>query len=172
MALGGLSRLSVWWIRLGIRPERIRKGTPTQNGAHERMHRTLKAEATRPEATLDAQQRRFTQWQHEYNHERPHEALGQTPPAAHYVRSERPWPKRLPPLPYAADAEVRSVDSSGAINFRNRPITLSTTLTGEIVALTEQPDDRWQIRFGPLQLGHYVAIEDTFEPALLWLTPR
>ena len=172
MALGGLSRLSVWWIRLGIRPERIRKGTPTQNGAHERMHRTLKAEATQPEGTLDAQQRRFTQWQHEYNHERPHEALGQTPPAAHYVRSERPWPKRLPPLHYAADAAVRSVDSSGSISFRNRPISLSTTLTGEVVALTEQPEDRWQIRFGPLQLGHYVAIDDTFEPALTWLTPH
>lgn len=168
-ALGGLSRLSVWWIRLGIRPERIQKGTPTENGAHERMHRTLKAEAARPEATLDAQQRRFTRWRHEYNEERPHEALGQTPPAAHYLRSDRPWPTRLPRLHYPDDAEVRYVDANGCISFRDQRVVLSATLHGEPVALTEQPHDRWQIRFGPLQLGHYVAIDDTFEPDLQWL---
>ena len=169
-ALGGLSRLSVWWIRLGIRPERIRKGTPTENGAHERMHRTLKAEAARAEASLEAQQRRFARWQQEYNHDRPHEALGQTPPAAHYVRSDRPWPKRLPPFDYPHHAAIRAVDGNGCIGFRHQSIVLSGTLQGQAVALLECPHDRWQIRFGPLQLGHYVADDDTFEPALEWLT--
>jgi transposase InsO family protein len=170
-ALGGLSRLSVWWIRLGIRPERIRKGSPTENGAHERMHRTLKAEATRPEATLEAQQRRFTQWQQEYNHERPHEALGQTPPAAHYQPSDRPWPKRLPTIEYPAHADLRCVDANGVISVRGHQFALSSTLAGEYVAVTEAADDRWQVRYGPLQLGHFVAIDDTFEPDLWWFTP-
>lgn len=169
-ALGGLSRLSVWWIRLGIRPERIEKGTPTQNGAHERMHRTLKAEAAQPAASLEAQQRRFTQWQHEYNHERPHEALGQTPPAAHYQCSDRRWPKRLPTLEYPPQSTLRCVDGNGVISFRGEHLVLSSTLHGEYVALTETDHDRWQIRYGALQLGHYVAIDDTFEPDLRWLT--
>lgn len=169
-ALGGLSRLSVWWIRLGIRPERIAKGTPTENGAHERMHRTLKAEAAQPALTLEAQQRRLTHWQHEYNAERPHEALGQTPPAAHYLPSDRPWPKRLPTLEYPAAALLRCVDTTGSIHFRGQRLVLSSTLHGEYVALTETAHDRWQIRYGPLQLGHYVAIDDTFEPDLTWLT--
>jgi putative transposase len=170
-ALGGLSRLSVWWIRLGIRPERIAKGTPTQNGAHERMHRTLKAEATRPAPSLDAQQRHFARWQHEYNHDRPHEALGQTPPAAHYQPSDRPWPKRLPPLDYPLSAEVRDVDANGYIRFRGDQFFLSTTLHGEAVALSQTDDEHWQVRFGPLQLGHYVTIDGSFIPDLTWL-PR
>jgi len=170
-ALGGLSRLSVWWIRLGIRPERIAKGTPTENGAHERMHRTLKAEAMRPTPSLEAQQRQFTRWQHEYNHERPHEALGQTPPAAHYQPSDRPFPKQLPALDYPLTAEVRSVDANGYIRFRGDQFFLSSTLQGEDMALSETDNDCWQIRFGPLQLGHYLANRATFAPDLSWL-PR
>lgn len=172
-ALGGLSRLSVWWIRLGIRPERITKGTPTENGAHERMHRTLKTEAAHPEASLDAQQRRFTRWQHEYNHERPHEALGQTPPAVHYVPSDRPWPRRLPTIAYPLDVEVRCVDTHGNVKLHGRQYRLSAVLASEYVALRAAPHDRWQVCFGALQLGHIVADDDTFEPDLMWLpTPQ
>lgn len=168
-ALGGLSALSVWWIRLGIRPERTTKGKPTDNGTHERMHRTMKAEATRPEDSLDAQQRRFTAWQTEFNTCRPHEALGQTTPSAHYHASDRRYPARLPLLDYAPHLLLRRVTADGFIRYRNRRISLSLTLAGEYVALEEQLEDRWQIRFGPLQLGHFVAIDDTFEPDLAWL---
>jgi putative transposase len=168
-ALGGLSTLSVWWIRLGIRPERTTKGKPTENGTHERMHRTLKAEAAHPEASLAEQQRRFTAWQTEYNELRPHEALGQTPPRAHYHASDRPYPKRLPVLEYAPHLLLRRVTGDGFIRHRGIRISLSLTLAGEYVALEEHPDDRWQIRFGPLQLGHWVAIDDTFEPDVQWL---
>lgn len=171
LALGQLSRLAVWWIRLGIRPERITKGTPTENGAHERMHRTLKAEATHPELTFAAQQRRFTAWQTEFNQRRPHEALGQTPPATHYVASDRPWPRRLPTLEYPADAELRCVDPQGRLKFRQQRIPLSTSLAGECVALTAVADGRWQLRFGPLRLGHFDARDDTFTPDLDWLEP-
>lgn len=170
-ALGGLSTLSVWWIRLGIRPERTTKGKPTENGMHERMHRTLKAEAAQPDESLAHQQRRLTAWQSEFNTARPHEALGQTVPAAHYHASDRPYPKRLPVLEYAPHLLLRRVNGDGYISHRGTKISLSLTLAGEYVALEEQPEDRWHVRFGPLQLGHWVAIDDTFEPDLQWLTP-
>jgi putative transposase len=97
VGLAGLSRLSVWWIKLGIVPERIEPGHPEQNGRHERLHRTLKAEATKPPgATLTAQQRRFDRFRAEYNEERPHAALNQRPPASVYTRSARDYPSRVP----------------------------------------------------------------------------
>jgi hypothetical protein len=168
-ALGGLSRLAVWWIRLGIRPERTAKGVPQQNGAHERMHRTLKAEAARPaEATFAQQQARFTRWQHEFNTVRPHEALGQTCPADHYTASDRRWPKRLPLLEYPATAEVRAVDIGGHVQLHRQTFFLSATLAGEYVGLEEVADARWRVCYGPLQLGTWAALDDTFEPDLQW----
>ena len=102
-SLGRLSRLSVWWIRLGIVPELIQPASPYQNGAHERMHRTLKAETTRPAAAdLVHQQHRFGRFRRVYNRERPHEALGQQPPARAYTPSARPLPQRVEPLTYRA----------------------------------------------------------------------
>ncbi|MBI3758658.1 MAG: transposase [Deltaproteobacteria bacterium] len=89
---GGLSRLSVWWVKLGIMPERIAPGQPQQNGRHQRMHRTLKAECSSPPA---AQQQRFDEFRIEFNQQRPHEALGQTPPAQHYAPAVRSYPARL-----------------------------------------------------------------------------
>src|SRR5256885_7950006 len=99
--LGGLSRLAVWWIRLGIVPERIMPGRPDQNGRHERMHRTLKAEAANPpRPSFVTQQRAFDQFLKEYNEVRPHEALAQQTPASAYQKSNRPYPKRLPDIDY------------------------------------------------------------------------
>lgn len=156
LALGGLSALAVWWIRLGIRPERIRKGEPQDNGAHERMHRTLKAETTRPAAgSLSAQQHRFRAWQRTFNTQRPHESLGQTPPARHYTPSPRRYPKRLPALEYPAHYELRQVAVSGTISWRGTPMFLSETLAGEYVGLHEEADGVWTIQLGPLTLGHY-----------------
>src|ERR1700689_478769 len=91
-----LTRLAVWWIKLGIRPERIEPGKPQQNGRHERMHRTLKqATASPPAKNRRRQQERFDEFRREYNEERPHESLGQTTPASHYQPSAREYPRRL-----------------------------------------------------------------------------
>lgn len=171
-ALGGLSTLAVWWIRLGIRPERIEPGEPQQNGAHERMHRTLKAEVTRPaSATAAAQQQRFDQWRHTFNTRRPHEALGNTPPADHYTPSPRPLPRRLPLLEYPADVELRRVGREGVIKWRTTRVFLSTTLAGEYVSLRETADGEWTIAFGPLTLGAYSESLLAFTEALAW-TPH
>lgn len=171
-ALGGLSGLAVWWIRLGIRPERIARGAPQQNGAHERMHKTLKAETTRPaSATWAAQQQRFDAWRHTFNVRRPHDALAGTPPATHYAPSPRPFPPRLPLLEYAADVELRRVGQHGEITWRTTPIFLSTVLAGEYVSLVETADDEWTVAFGPLTLGVYSAPELAFTEALAWTPP-
>jgi hypothetical protein len=169
LALGGLSPLAVWWIRLGIRPERIQKGVPQQNGAHERMHRTLKAEATRPaSASLPAQQQRFDRWRRTFNERRPHEALANTPPAQHYTPSPRALPRRLPILEYARTAELRRVTTDGFLKWRNERIFLSTVLAGQYVGLHETANDEWTIRFGPLILGVYSAALFAFTEHLSW----
>jgi transposase InsO family protein len=168
-ALGGLSTLGVWWIRLGIRPERIARGRPQQNGAHERMHRTLKAEATRPaSASLVAQQHRFDQWRSTFNERRPHEALANTPPVTHYAPSPRPLPRRLPILEYPPRAELRRVRPDGCVKFRNEPVFLSKVLAGEYVALEETAEDEWTVRFGPLTLGTYSPQLFAFTEHLVW----
>lgn len=111
-ALGRLSALSVWWLKLGILPELIQPAHPEQNGRHERMHRTLKAEATRPAAQSPrGQQRRFNAFQHEYNTERPHEALGQQPPSSHYHPSPRPYPRYVQSPEYPKHFETRYVST-------------------------------------------------------------
>jgi putative transposase len=120
IALGRLSTLSVWWVRLGILPDLIEPSSPQQNGRHERMHRTLKAEATKPpEAHARAQQRRFDAFRAEYNTERPHESLGQATPASWYTASACPYPERLPALEYPAHCEVRRVSRNGGIRWHN-----------------------------------------------------
>lgn len=155
-ALARLSGLSVWWIRLGIRPEQIQPGCPEQNGRHERMHKTLKAETTRPPAaTPSAQQRRFDRWRTEYNTVRPHEALAQTPPARHYVASPRPYPHRLPPVDYPARATVRVVSSNGCFRWHGAFVYLTKALAGHPIALEECDDDLWTLSFGPLMLAHF-----------------
>jgi len=161
-AAGGLSRLAVWWIKLGIRPERIAPGHPEQNGRHERMHATLAQETTRPpQATGRAQQRRFDRFREIFNHERPHEALGQQPPAAVYYPSPRPFPERLPELEYPAHAVLRGVHGNGAIKWRGHEVFVSQALAGEVIALTEVLDDCWRVAFGPVTLGWF----DTRQPA-------
>lgn len=125
------SPLSAWWVQLGIRPLLTQPRHPEQNGRHERLHRTLKAEATRPPAaTLTRQQARFDAFREEYNALRPHEALALTPPARHYHPSERPWPRHAPPLSYPAGFLVRRVGSSGALSWHRRDIYISTSLVG------------------------------------------
>lgn len=152
--VGALSRLSVWFIRLGIIPERIRPGQPSENGRHERMHRTLKAEtASPPRSSLRQQQRAFDRFRQEYNHERPHEALGQRTPASCYVCSPRPYPLRVPEMRYPEGMLIRTVHSQGDISWKDKNVYLSSTLAGELVGL-EQLDDRYyDIWFGVIRLA-------------------
>lgn len=146
-ALGGLSRLSIWWIKLGIRPERIQPGHPEQNGRHERMHRTLKQEAiSPPAANLSAQQRAFDRFVEYYNYHRPHEALGQVTPASLYSPSPRPYPLRLPPVEYPDGMRVRRVRHDGYIRWRSRMLFVSETLAGEPVGL-DVLDDRLRVLY-------------------------
>lgn len=153
-AAAGLSRLSIWWIRLGIVPERIEAGKPQQNGRHERMHRTLKRATTRPaSANRRAQQRCFDQFRDHYNHHRPHEALGQEVPASHYCDSPRPYPESLPQLFYPGHVQVKVVSHSGVVYAHGGQIYLSHLLAGERVGLEEIDDGVWEIHFGPLRLG-------------------
>jgi transposase InsO family protein len=153
-ALGRLSALSVWWIRLGIYPELIEPAHPEQNGRHERMHRTLKRETARPPCgSLAAQQVRFNQFRQEYNQERPHEALDQQTPASLYRRSLRELPRKLPELEYPAHYEVRYVSANGGLRWRCHWVCLTHTLDGQHVGLEEVGDGLWDVYFGPVKLG-------------------
>ena len=151
---GGLSRLSVQWLKLGIRLERIEPGCPQQNGRHERMHRTLKAEtANPPQASMKAQQARFDDFRHIYNHERPHEALGQIPPATLWQPSLRPYPDRIEDPIYDDNHMVRRVRSSGEIRWRGELVFISEALIGEIVGVRETAAGNWIARFCNLDVG-------------------
>jgi putative transposase len=153
-ALARLSRLAVWWIRLGIIPERIQPGCPAQNGRHERMHRTLKRCTTRPAArTRQAQQRRFVAFRREYNEERPHAALRPLTPAMVYVPSARSLPATLPAVSYPAHHDVRRVMSNGCIKWHNRLVSVSSVLVGEEIGCEEIGDGEWGVYFGPVRLG-------------------
>jgi putative transposase len=154
--LAGLSALSVWWLRLGIRPERIAPGHPEQNGSHEQFHRVLKAETTRPPAAnCSRQQQRFRRFIREYNEERPHEALADQTPASCYTPSRRALPSRLPPIEYAGHMEVRLVSSNGCISWKNAPLFLATPLAGEYVAFEEIDDRLWTVYFATVPLARY-----------------
>jgi putative transposase len=147
--LARLSSLSAFWVRLGILPELIEPGKPQQNGRHERMHRTLKAETTRPPAgNRTAQQRRFNTFREEFNHECPHEALGMNTPAGFYEPSPRPMPSKLPPLDYPGHFEVRYVSFNGGIRWKRDWVNVSIVCAGEYVGLEEIDNGIWNVYFG------------------------
>lgn len=151
-----LSRLSVWWIRLGIAHVITQPSRPDQNGAHEQMHRVLKAETTRPPCrSLAEQQLCFDAFRTEYNEVRPHEALNLQTPSELYTASPRPYPSRLPELVYPGHYEVRSVRNGGEFKLRNDMVFLSEALRGERVGLLEVDHQRWSVYFGPVLLGRY-----------------
>jgi len=144
----------VWWVRLGIRPELIEPAHPEQNGRHERMHKTLKAETARPpRRTLAAQQRRFDWFRQRYNTERPHEALGQRLPARLYHASPRPYPTTLLPIPYPGHYAVRRVSRNGGIRWGSRWVNVSHVLAELDVGFEEIDDGLWEVYFGPVWLG-------------------
>ena len=154
VGLGSLSPLAVWWVKLGILPERIAPGHPEQNGRLERLHRTLKAEtASPPRADRRRQQQTFDRFRRGYNAERPHEALGQRPPALLYTPSFRPYPASVGSPEYGAEVTVRRVRGNGEIKWKGDLVFVSETLKGEPVGLVQQDDHRWTVRFGPLLIG-------------------
>jgi hypothetical protein len=152
-ALGGLTRLSVWLLKLGIALERITPGRPDQNGRHERMHRTLKDHIEPPERTLAAQQGALERFQIHYNEERPHEALNGVPPAKKYRRSTRAYPSRVRPPEYDSDIQVRRVRSNGQIKWHGKRVFVSEALIGEPVGLRQIDEGRWQLLFCTMPLG-------------------
>ena len=152
--ISGLSRLNVWWMRLGIRHERIEKARPDQNGAHERMHQEIKAETTRPPAyRIEGQQVRFDRFMNSYNDVRPHEGIGQKRPSDLWSASPRPFPERLPDPEYPGHFEVRRVRSGGEIKFKGRKQFVSQALTGELIGLEPIDDGIWSVVFMTTLLG-------------------
>jgi len=163
-AIAGLSTLSVWWIQLGIDPERTRPGKPQDNGSHERMHRTLKADAMqRPRSSMKAQQRAFDRFRKEYNELRPHESLGQKPPATYYTASPRLYPSKLEEPDYPLSFEVRRVKRDGQIKWRGETYYISLTLKRLPLGLERIDDDCWRIYFGTLAIGE---LDDRFGEVL------
>lgn len=155
VASGGLSRLAVNFVKMGISPERIAPGKPQENGRHERMHQTLKREAASPpSATLRAQTRRLARFRKTYNHERPHEALGQVPPAAIYAPSRREWDGRLHAPEYPGASEIRAVRQAGTIKWRGAEPFISEVLAGERVEIFRTSEETYAVYFGPILLGH------------------
>lgn len=153
-ALGRLSQLSVWWIELGIRPEQIQPGKPQQNGRHERMHRTLKAQTAQPpRKNLRAQQRRFDEFRGIFNDERPHEALDLETPASRYQPSPRPFPERPVDPEYPDHFEIRRVSQMGSMRWKCRWVCVSHLLGRRDVGLEEIGDGVWAVYFGPVHLG-------------------
>jgi len=154
----GLSTLSAWWLSLGVTHERIEAGHPEQNGRHERMHLTLKQETTRPAAAdMMGQQGRFDTFLAYYNQERPHEALGQQPPASAWQCSVRRYPEDVKPLNYSRCDLVKTITRTGALKFRKNELFLGTALAGHRVGLTEIEPEVWLVKFA----GHDLSL---FEP--------
>jgi transposase InsO family protein len=165
--LGRLSSLSAWFVQVGIIPELIEPGKPQQNGSHERMHKTLKAEATKPPSnSRRAQQLRFDSFREEYNNERPHEALNQETPASLYKPSARPMPEKLGTFEYPPHFEVRLVSNDGAIRWHGKQINVSHVCRGQYVGLDEVDVGVWIVYFGPMKLGRllekHMKIEDLY----------
>lgn len=163
IGLGGLSRLSVWWIHLGIRPERTRPAHPEENGSHERMHRNYKQDMTKPpKEDPAAQQVASDRFRREYNTERPHEALDMRTPRQDYRLSPRPFPNRLPEIAYGKDVQVRHVRGDGRIKWQGDMIFVSEVLTGEPVGMVPLDDDLWTLYFGPIPLALFDSRDKHF----------
>jgi transposase InsO family protein len=151
-AVAGLSVLSIYWMKLGIIPERIAPGHPEQNGRHERIHRTLKAE-TPPAAHRRAQQEAFDGFKFTYNQQRPHEALGMKTPASCYAPSPRAYPSRLPEPHYDGDLQIRRVRACGGFSWKGRKIFISEVLRNEPIGFEPIEDDLWLVYFAAFPIA-------------------
>jgi putative transposase len=178
-ALYGLSRLAVWWLRLGIAIERIKPGHPEQNGRHERMHLTLKQEATKPaSANVLQQQARFDKFLARYNQERPHQALGMQVPAERYAPSARRY-RGLPEIDYPFHDWAATVTRCGRICYKKRKINLSQVFAGQTVGVKQVSERIWLVSFMHYDLGYFddqtcrlEPIENPFGPKVLPMSPE
>ena len=160
--VAGLSRLSLYWMKLGVVPERIQAGHPEQNGRHERMHRTLAEDTATPAAAnRRRQQEAFDRFRCEYNQERPHEALGQKPPAALYTSSPRPYPARVPEPDYDSGFAVRCVYQHGQFFWRGHYVFLSKVLAGERIGLEPIDERYWSVCFGDFPIAYFDSMDLT-----------
>ena len=155
VGIAGLSALAIWWIKLGIVPERIAPGRPDQNGRHERMHLTMNETENPPGYDLARQQKRFNEFCRYFNEERPHEALEQKTPATIYRASKRIYTGKEMEPEYGTNMQTRKVQIRGEFYWKSEPVFLSETLRGQTIGLAEIADDRWQIYFGNLELGTF-----------------
>lgn len=152
---GGLSRLSVWWVRLGIRVEFTRPGHPQDNGAHEQFHRVMKQDPIGPAAwTRGGQQHRTTVWLQDYNRHRPHEALSQRRPVELYRKSRRRFPRSLPAIQYRSNDLMRQVRSNGEIRWAGRKRFVGEAFVGQTLGLRRLRRGIWAVYLGPRLIGH------------------
>jgi transposase InsO family protein len=164
-APAGLSRLSMWWLQLGIRHERIDPGRPDQNARHERMHRTLKQDtASPPAANRSRQQRAFIEFERIYNWERPHEALDGQRPADVHTAALRVFPERLPELVYPCGVHLRRISQQGSLKWHTERTFLSEVLARQTVGLLETEEELFEVYYGPLLIGWFDGRSHVFAP--------
>lgn len=170
---GGLTRLSLWWVRQGIKVHRTKPGTPTQNARHERMHGTLNRAIGAPMrgASPVHQQALLNDFRHEYNNQRSHESLARQTPDSHFVASTRPYSGCLPPIHYHDDQQVRSVRHNGEIKFKRHMVYVAELLAKLPIGLREVDNDRFEIRICEHLLGHLDVREGCLEKATQWHLP-
>jgi transposase InsO family protein len=163
--LGGLSSLSVWFIKLGIKPERIKAGSPQENGRHERMHRSLKAATAKPpKGSHREQQKAFNVFISEFNNERPHEALGMRTPACCHKLSLRSYPEKLPEITYQGNYLIRQVRHNGEIKWKGEKVYVSAALAKEPVALKQKGEHLWEIYYSTYLLGILDELDMRIKP--------
>lgn len=167
LALGGVSQLSKWWIQLGIKPERIEPGKPSQNGRHERMHRTLKHDAP-PQTNHPRQQHCYDSYLDEYNWERSHEAVGRKTPGSVYCVSPRRYPAKVPPVEYGPGITVRRVRHNGEIKWHGNLIYISQVLAEEPLGLKQIDEEQWELRYSFHLLGILNNQTQMISPAKGW----
>jgi putative transposase len=166
-APGGLSRLSMQWVKLGIVAERSRPASPQDNGRHERMHSTLKQAAlTPPERNARRQQEAFDRFQQEYNHERPHEALDDATPASCYTASSRRMPRRVPELEYGEDVVVRRISQQGSLKWHGERTFISEIFAYEWLGLQALDERYCKVLYGPVMVGYFDTYRHRFQRAL------
>lgn len=172
-APGGLSRVSMQWVKLGIVPERSRLASPQDNGRHERMHSTLRqATLQPPERNPRRQQDAFDRFQHEFNHERPHEALADATPASHYTSSNREMPRRIPELEYGDDLIVRRISQQGSLKINGERTFVSEIFAYEWMGLRALDERYYEVLYGPVKLGFLDTFQHVFHRALSIATRR
>lgn len=155
-AIAGMCRLSIYWMKLGIQPERIKPAHPEQNGRHERMHRTLKAETANPPAANGrAQQKAFDRFRQEFNEQRPHEALGQQTPSSWYAPSPRVCPDRVPKPEYDSHMTTKRVYPDGTFFWKGKQIFISKTLGGEVIGMAPIDDCYYTVHFAKFPIGRF-----------------